>query len=30
MDFSLLTQDDKFDFTKYFPAIIDAFTMVGC
>ena len=29
MDFSLLTQDDKFDFTKYFPAIIDAFTMVG-
>ena len=23
MDFSLLTQDDKFDFTKYFPAIID-------
>ena len=20
MDFSLLTQDDKFDFTKYFPA----------
>ena len=28
MDFSLLTQDDKFDFTKYFPAIIDAFTMV--
>lgn len=25
MDFSLLTQDDKFDFTKYFPAIIDAF-----
>ena len=29
MDFSLLTQDDKFDFTKYFPAIIDAFAMVG-
>ena len=29
MDFSLLTQDDKFDFTKYFPAIVDAFTMVG-
>ena len=29
MDFSLLAQDDKFDFTKYFPAIIDAFTMVG-
>ena len=24
MDFSLLTQDDKFDFTKYFPAIVDA------
>ena len=23
MDFSLLTQDDKFDFTKYFPAIIE-------
>ena len=21
MDFSLLTQDDKFDFTKYFPAM---------
>ena len=29
MDFSLLTQDDKFDFTKYFPAITDAFAMVG-
>ena len=29
MDFSLLTQDDKFDFTKYFPAIVDAFAMVG-
>ena len=29
MDFSLLTQDDNFDFTKYFPAIIDAFAMVG-
>ena len=29
MDFSLLAQDDKFDFTKYFPAIVDAFTMVG-
>ena len=28
MDFSLLTQDDKFDFTKYFPAIVDAFAMV--
>ena len=24
-----LAQDDKFDFTKYFPAIIDAFAMVG-
>lgn len=30
MNFSLLTQNDKFDFTKYFPAIIDAFAMVGC
>ena len=29
MDFSLLAQDDKFDFTIYFPAIIDAFAMVG-
>ena len=29
MDLSLLTKDDKFDFTKYFPAIIDAFAMVG-
>ena len=29
MDFSLLTQDDKFDFTKYFPAIVDSFAMVG-
>ena len=29
MDFSLLAQDDNFDFTKYFPAIIDAFSMVG-
>ena len=29
MDFSLLAPDDKFDFTKYFPAIIDAFAMVG-
>ena len=29
MDFSLLAQSDKFDFTKYFPAIIDAFAMVG-
>lgn len=25
----MLTQDDKFDFTKYFPAIVDAFAMVG-
>ena len=29
MDFSSLAQDDTFDFTKYFPAIIDAFAMVG-
>ena len=29
MDFSLLAQDDNFDFTKYFPAIVDAFAMVG-
>lgn len=29
MDFSLLAHDDNFDFTKYFPAIIDAFAMVG-
>ena len=29
MGFSLRTQDDKVDFTKYFPAIVDAFTMVG-
>lgn len=29
MDFSLLAQDDDFDFTKYFPAIVDAFAMVG-
>lgn len=29
MDFSLLTQDDKFDFTEYFPTIVDAFAMVG-
>lgn len=29
MDFSLLAQDDNFDFTKYFPAIIDAFALVG-
>ncbi len=29
MYFSLLTQDDKFNFMKYFPAIIGTFTMVG-
>lgn len=29
MDFSLLAHDDNFDFTKYFPAIIDAFAVVG-
>lgn len=29
MDFSLLTQDDKFDFREYFPTIVDAFAMVG-
>ena len=29
MDFSLLAQDDKFDFTKYFPDIIGTFAMVG-
>lgn len=29
MDFSLLSKDDKFDFTKYFPAIVDIFAMVG-
>ena len=29
MDFSLLAQDDNFDFTRYFPAIIDAFALVG-
>lgn len=29
MDFSLLSQDESFDFTKYFPAIVDAFTLVG-
>ena len=29
MDFSLLAQDDNFDFTKYFPAIMDAFAVVG-
>ena len=29
IDFSLLAQDDNFDFTRYFPAIIDAFALVG-
>ena len=29
MDFSLLTPDDKFDFTKYFQPIIDEFAIVG-
>ena len=29
MDFSLLTQDNKFDFTKYFQPIIDEFAIVG-
>ena len=29
MDFSLLTPDDKFDFTKYFQSIIDEFAIVG-
>lgn len=29
MDFSLLAPDEKFDFTKYFPSIIDEFTLVG-
>lgn len=29
MDFSLLTHDDNFDFTKYFQPIIDLFAMVG-
>ena len=29
MDFSLLAKNNKFDFTKYFPAIINAFAMVG-
>lgn len=29
MDFSLLAKDDKFDFTKYFPTIVDIFAMVG-
>ena len=30
MDFSLLTPNDKFDFTKYFQPIIDEFAIVGC
>ena len=29
MDFSLLTQDENFDFSKYFQPIIDAFALVG-
>ncbi len=29
MDFSLLTLNDKFDFTKYFQPIIDEFAIVG-
>ena len=29
MDFSLLTQDDAFDFSKYFQPIVDAFALVG-
>ena len=29
MDFSLLAQDDTFDFTKYFQPIIDEFAIVG-
>ena len=29
MDFSLLSSDDKFDFTKYFQPIIDQFALVG-
>ena len=29
MDFSLLTPDDKFDFTKYFQPIIDEFAIGG-
>ncbi len=29
MDFSLLAPDEDFDFTQYFPAIIDAFAVVG-
>lgn len=29
LDFSLLNQDDKFDFEQYFQPIIDAFMLVG-
>ena len=29
MDFSLLAQDDVFDFSKYFQPIVDAFALVG-
>ena len=29
MDFSLLTKDENFDFSKYFQPIIDAFALVG-
>jgi len=29
MDFSLLTQDDTFDFSKYFQPIVDTFALVG-
>lgn len=29
MDFSLLTQNENFDFSKYFQPIIDAFALVG-
>lgn len=29
MDFSLLTPDENFDFTKYFQPIIDEFAIVG-
>lgn len=29
MDFSLLAQDEAFDFSKYFQSIIDTFTLVG-
>ena len=29
MDFSLLTQDEAFDFSRYFQSIVDAFALVG-